>query len=58
MKVDQLDQQLKDFLHMVENGIKKLESENIERLDISGFIQVHDDLVHALDLEEEIFGDD
>ena len=58
MTVEQLDQQMKDFLHMVENGIKGLESENFERLDISGFIQVHYDLVHALGLEGEIFGDE
>ena len=58
MTVEQLDQQMKDFLHMVENGIKKLESENFESLDISGFIQVHYDLVCALDLKDEIFGDD
>lgn len=58
MTVEQLDEQMKDFIHMVENGIKKLESENFERLDISGFIQVYVDLVDALDLKEEIFGDD
>ena len=57
MTVEQLDQQMQDFLQMVEDGIKKLESENFERLDISGFIQVHYDLVNALDLKEEIFGD-
>lgn len=58
MTVEQLDQQMKDFLQMVDNGLKNLESENFERLDISGFIQVHYDLVCALDLKAEIFGDD
>ena len=58
MTVEQLDQQMKDFLQMVENEIKKLESENFERLDISGFLQVYIDLVNALDLKEEIFGDE
>lgn len=58
MTVEQLDQQMKDFLHMVDNGLKNLESENFERLDISGFIQVHYDLVCALDLKGEIFGDE
>lgn len=56
MTVEQLDQQMQDFLHMVNKAMDNLESENFERLDISGFIQVHTDLVKALDLEAEIFG--
>ena len=58
MTVEQLYKQMKDFLQMVDNGLKNLESENFERLDISGFIQVHYDLVCALDLKGEIFGDE
>ena len=58
MTVEQLDQQMQDFLHMVNKAMNNLESENFERLDISGYIQVHIDLVEALDLKQEIFSKD
>jgi hypothetical protein len=57
MTVEQLDAQMKSFLMMIESNLQSMESENFERLDISGFIDVYTDLVKALDLEAEVFQD-
>lgn len=55
MSVEQMDQQMKDFLMLIESNLQSMESENFERLDISGFIKVYVDLVKALDLEDKVF---
>ena len=55
MSVEQMDQQMKDFLMLIESNLHSMESENFERLDISGFIKVYVDLVKALDLEDKVF---
>lgn len=57
MTVEQMDQQMKDFLVMVETNLHSMEPENFERLHISGFIDVFTDLVKALDLSAELFQD-
>ena len=57
MTVEQMDQQMKDFLMLIEKNLHSMESENHERLNISGFIDVYTDLVKALDLTDEVFQD-
>ena len=57
MTTEQLDAQMKSFLMMIESNLQSMESENFERLDISGFIDVYTDLVKALDLTAEVFQD-
>jgi len=57
MTVEQMDQQMKDFLMLIEKNLHSMVSENFERLHISGFIDVYTDLVKALDLTDEVFQD-
>jgi len=55
MTVEQMDQQMKDFLMLVEENLQSMAPENFERLDISGFIDTYVGTVKALDLTAEIF---
>lgn len=55
MTSEQLDNQMKQFLIMVEKSLHHMAWENHERLDISGFIEKFHDTVEALDLEDEVF---
>ena len=55
MTSKQLDNQMKEFLTMVEKGLHYMAWENHERLDISGFVQAFHDTVMACDLGDEVF---
>lgn len=57
MTIEQLDNQMKQFLIVVKNDLNHLAWENFERLDIAGFVEKFHEVVEALDLEDEVFMD-
>lgn len=51
----QLDQQMKDFLKLVDTQLANIADENFEMLDVSGFVEAHTNIVIALGLENEFW---
>lgn len=48
MTGEQIDQQMVDFIDVVERELQKLEPENIELLTILGYLQIHEDLMDKI----------
>lgn len=55
MTIKQLDDQMVEFLTMIEKGLHYMAWENFERLDIAGFVDKFREVVEALDLEDKVY---
>lgn len=57
MTTDQMEQQMKDFLKLVDFQLENMCYENFEMLDVVGFVAAHADVIRALGLRDEFYPD-